>query len=148
MRFCYLVVDGAGGLRQVSRTALVEFWRGRRSAAALGGAAAGELRLVSVARDGRLLPRKVYLLRVPVLEGRFTPVSRLTLLAFTRPACVTPAEAMHHHTAGWPRDFFAQLAVALDVPTASLHVPLGIGGPMLAATVRIAARRLARPDAR
>ena len=127
MRFCYLVVDGAGGLRQVSRTALVEFWRGRRSAAALGGAAAGELRLVSVARDGRLLPRKVYLLRVPVLKGRFTPVSRLTLLAFTRPACVTPAEAMHHHTSHQDRPHHRQRAGLSDQGAQVLPVGLRSG---------------------
>jgi hypothetical protein len=78
----------------------------------------------------------MYLLRVPLTEGRFTAEDRLTLLAFSTPDCVTPAEAARHHTEGWPRDLFRQLAVALDVPAAALRVPLGIGGPALVAAGR------------
>ena len=57
----------------------------------------------------------------------------LTLRIFTMPDCVTSREVIDHHTDGWPRDFFTQLAVALDVPRQRLNVPLGIGGPLLTA---------------
>jgi hypothetical protein len=58
----------------------------------------------------------------------------LVLPLFTRPDCVTTDELVHHHTGGWPPDFFRQLAVAMDVPVAALAVPLGVGGPLLLAT--------------
>lgn len=62
------------------------------------------------------------------------------LQAFARPECVTPREAVRHHTEGWPPDFFRQLAVALDVPVARLDVPLGVGGPLVAGLRRRAAQ--------
>jgi hypothetical protein len=46
-----------------------------------------------------------------------------------------------HHSDGWPRDFFTQLAIALDVPRKLLDVPFGIGGPLLvAAALRVSPR--------
>jgi hypothetical protein len=96
------------------------------------------LRLVSVACSRELLPRKIFVLRLPLVDGAFTPESYLTLQAFSRPDCVTPRELLMHHTGGWPTDFFRQLAVALDVPVSSLGVPLGVGGPLLlAARLRV-----------
>ena len=71
--------------------------------------------------------------------------SRLTLHMFTRPDCVTPGELTLHHTEGWPGDFFKQLAVALDVPVACLHVPLGVGGPLFLAAAFGVTRRQALP---
>jgi hypothetical protein len=56
---------------------------------------------------------------------RFTAESYLLLQAFTRSDCVTPQEAIAHHTEGWPPNFFQQLAVALDIPVAGLKVPFG-----------------------
>ena len=59
----------------------------------------------------------------------------------TMPDCVTPREVIEHHTDGWPRDFYTQLAVALDVPRSMLSVPLGVGGPlMMAAALKVTPR--------
>lgn len=133
MRLRYFVVDGQGQLRKVSQAAVRALWEGRLRADALGGPAGRELRLVSVVCDDDLLPRSLYLLRLPLEGGAFTPESRLLLHAFSRPDCVTTDELTRHHTEGWPGDFFRQLAVALDVPVAALEVPVGIGGPLLVA---------------
>jgi hypothetical protein len=104
-----------------------------------------ELRLISVLCDDRLLPRKIYLLRLPLIDGRFTRESYFTLRIFSMPDCVTPGEVIHHHTEGWPRNFFSQLAVALDVPRKFLEVPVGIGGPLLmAAALRVTPRQALR----
>lgn len=84
---------------------------------------------MSVVCDTKLLPRKIYLLRLPLGGGQFTEASYLTLLGFTRPECVTQEDLATHSTEGWPGDFFRKLAVALDVPIAALDVPFGIGGP-------------------
>ena len=145
MKLRYFVVDGQGRLCRASRAAVRGLWEGRLQAGALGCPAGNELRLVSVVCDADLLPRKLYLLRLPLTEGAFTETSYLILHAFTRPDCVTPAELAEHHTAGWPPDFFQQLAVALDVPVACLTVPLGVGGPLfVAATRRITPRQALR----
>jgi hypothetical protein len=69
----------------------------------------------------------------------------MTLQLFSLPDCVTPEELARHHTAGWPADFFGQLAVALDVPASALGVPLGVGGPLfLAAALRVTPRQALR----
>jgi hypothetical protein len=108
-------------------------WHGERRAHALEIAPVTEMRLVSVVCDDKLLPIKVFLLRLPLTDGWFTRENRLRLALFFRPDCVTTDEALRHHTEGWPSDFFPQLAVVLDVSVASLQVPLGIGGPLLMA---------------
>src|SRR5437868_3601921 len=130
MKLRYFVVDVQGQLRKASQAAVRALWEGRRSADTLGCVRGSELRLVSVVCDTALLPQKVYVLRLPLVEGVFTQESYLTLRAFSRPDCVTPGELLRHHTGGWPADFFRQLAVALDVPVAALEVPLGVGGPL------------------
>jgi hypothetical protein len=141
----YFVVNERGQLQKASQAAVRGLWEGTRGADALGCPAGHELRLVSVVCDADLLPEKVYLLRLPLVEGVFTPESRLTLQLFTRPDCVTPGELTLHHTEGWPADFFQQLAVALDVPMAGVHVPLGVGGPLvLAAALRVTPRQALR----
>jgi hypothetical protein len=67
------------------------------------------------------------------------------LRSYTMPERVTALEAFHHHSEGWPADFFTQMAVALDVPRAQLDVPFGIGGPLLiAAALRISPKSAAR----
>ena len=145
MRLRYFLVDGRGQLQRVSQAAVQGLWEGRVRADALGGPPGNELRLVSVVCDERLLPTKCYVLRLPLTGGRFLEENYLTLRIFARPDCVTQHELFDHHTAGWPRDFFQQLAVALDVPTASLHVPLAIGGPLfLAAALRVTPREALR----
>jgi hypothetical protein len=136
MRLRYFVIDGQGQLRKASQAGVKALWRGCRGADALGCPGGSELRLVSVLCDDALLPQRVYVLRLPLTKGRFTPEDNLALKAFSTPEYVTPGEALSHHTAGWPRDFFRQLAVALDVPVVALHVPLGIGGPLLVAAAR------------
>jgi hypothetical protein len=133
MKLRYFGVDTQGQLQKASQAVVRDLWGGNRGADALGCPAGNELRLVSVVCDDDLLPERVYLLRLPLIEGVFTSECRLTLQLFTRPDCVTPGELALHHMEGWPADFFKQLAVALDVPVACLHVPLGIGGPLLLA---------------
>ncbi|HWG43860.1 MAG TPA: hypothetical protein VN688_13870 [Gemmataceae bacterium] len=145
MRLRYFVVDRCGQLRKVSQGRVRGLWEGSLAADVLGCSAGSELRLVSVVCDNHLLPHKVYLLRLPLCEGVFTPESRLTLHLFSRPDCVTPGELTQYHTEGWPTDFFSQLAVALDVSVASLEVPLGVGGPLfLAAAMRVTPRQALR----
>jgi hypothetical protein len=145
MKLRYFVLDSRGQLRKASQAMVKGLWQGRVRADALGCPSGDELRLVSVVCDNDLLPEKVYVLRLPLAEGAFTEESRLTLHLFSRPDCVTPAELTQHHTEGWPRDFFRQLAVALDVPPMSLEVPLGIGGPLLlAAAMRVTPRAALR----
>jgi hypothetical protein len=120
-------------------------WQGCRRADALGCPAANELRLVSVVCDEDLLPTRIYLLRLPLTNGRFTEENRLTLQLFSVPDCVTPDEMVRHHTEGWPGDFFRQLAVVLDVSVANLQVPLGVGGPLLtAAAMRVTPQQALR----
>jgi hypothetical protein len=145
MKLRYLVVDPCGQLRKVSKAAVEGLWRGCYRADQLGGAVANELRLVSVLCDRHLLPRKVFLLRLPLSDGWFTEANLLTLRIFSRPDCVTPKEVIGHHTAGWPANFFRQLAVVLDVPLTGLSVPLGIGGPLFtAAKMRVTLQQAVR----
>jgi len=129
----YFVIDAGGQLRKASQAAVRGLWDGKRRAEALGCPPGAELRLVSVVCDDALVPRKVFLLRLPLHGGAFTDEARLTLRLFARPDCVAPAELARHHTGGWPADFYRQLAVALDVPVKGLDVPLGVGGPLLLA---------------
>jgi len=136
MKLRYFVIGRNGRLRKVARAAVRRLWEGTLRADALGGARRDELRLVSVVCNGRLLPQKVYLLRVPLEHGKFTEECYLLLQAFTRPDCVTPQEVIAHHTEGWPPSFFKQLAVALDVPVAGLEVPFSVGGPLFLAAAR------------
>src|SRR5262249_51226753 len=133
MKLCYLFVDRRGQVVKVRRSRVERLWRGEIQARAFGCTCKSELRLVSVLCDHRLVPRKIFLLRLPLTRGRFTRDDYLTLQVFSRRDCVTPREVIAHHTSGWPSDFFRQVAVALDVTRQDLHVPLGIGGPLLMA---------------
>jgi hypothetical protein len=133
MKLRYFLVDPFGQLRKVTRKAIKGLWQGHFRADLLGAAIGNELRLVSVLCDNHLTPRKIYVLRVPLSDGWFTEANLLTLRIFSRPDCVTTREVTEHHTAGWPASFFRQLAVALDVPVASLDVPLKVGGPLFTA---------------
>ena len=145
MKIRYLVVDGNGQLSLVRRRDVEALWKGRRVAADLGSTAPNEIRLVSALCNDRLVPHKIFLLRLPLTHGQFTRENWLTLRIFTMPECVTPREVIEHHTDGWPRDFFTQLAVALDVPRRDLNVPLGIGGPLLtAAAMRVTPKQALR----
>lgn len=145
MKLRYLFVDHHGQLVKIRRSFVEALWRGELEAAELGGLDQSELRLVSVLCDDRLLPQKIFLLRLPLSEGRFTKANYLTLRVFTMRDCVTAREVIQHHTDGWPVDFFRQLAVALDVPLRDLEVPLGIGGPLLmAAALRTSPKRAVR----
>ncbi len=145
MKIRYLVVDGAGQLALVRRRDVEALWKGRRSASDLGLPAGNELRLVSALCNDRIVPHKIFLLRLPLTQGQFTRENWLTLRIFTMPDCVTPREVIEHHTDGWPRDFFTQLAVALDVPRRALDVPLGVGGPLLtAAAMRVTPKQALR----
>lgn len=133
MKLRYLIVDDAGQLMLVRRSLVESLWNGEVPAGVLGSEGLSELRLVSVISDSKLRPRKIYLLRVPLSNGEFRKENYLTLKIFSRSDCVTPREVIQHHTGGWPKDFFKQLAVALDVTRRDLEVPLGIGGPLLMA---------------
>ena len=145
MRVRYFFVDARGQLQKVSQASVEGLWEGRLRADARGCPLASELRLVTVVCDARLLPRKCYVLRLPLTCGRFTEENYLTLRVFARPDCVTDRELFDHHTEGWPRDFFRQLAVALDVPLSGLHVPLAVGCPLfLAAAMRLTPQQALR----
>lgn len=145
MKLRYLVVDHFGQLLRTRRAAIEALWQGRRRAHDLGCEQLNELKLVSVLCDDRLVPEKIYLLRLPLCDGRFTRANYRTLRSFSLPSLVTARELYQHHIEGWPRDFYVQLAVALDVPRAHLGVPLGIGGPlMMAAALRLPPKKAIR----
>ena len=145
MKLRYLFVDRHGQLTVIRRRRVEALWQGRLSVDALNGADPTELRLVSVLSDDRLVPRKIFLLRLPLTGGYFTRANYRTLRSFSMPSRVTAHEMFVHHSGGWPSDFFPQLAVALDVPKAFLDVPLGIGGPLLmAAAMRVPPREAVR----
>jgi hypothetical protein len=145
MKLRYLFVDRHGQLRVIRRAQVEALWQGRLSCDDLNGADPCELRLVSVLCDARLLPQKIFLLRLPLTGGYFTRANYRTLRTFSMPSRVTAHEMFVHHSDGWPADFFQQLAVALDVPKAQLDVPLGIGGPlMMAAAMRVPPREAVR----
>ena len=145
MKLRYYVVDEHGSLRKVRKAAVEALWDGSCRTEAFGCCGNSELRLVSVVCDRKLIPQKIYLLRLPLTDGRFLRENRRALRSFSMPSHVTAREVFAHHSEGWPRDFFGQLAVALDVPRSFLEVPLGIGGPLLmAAALRMAPRQAAR----
>ncbi len=145
MKTSFLIVDKNEQLRLVSRRQIAAIWRGEVSAAEIGCGDPGELRLVTVICDRTLVPRRIYVMRMPLTAGYFTRRNYRRLRSFMMRNCVTAQEMFQHHSEGWPRDFFPQLAVALDVPCAMLNVPFGIGGPlMLAAALAISAKRAAR----
>lgn len=145
MKLRFLFVDRHNKLRFIRRERLDALWRGEASASDVGCEDVSELRLVSVVCDRDLLPRRIYLLRIGLTDGYFTRRDYRTLRSFTLREHVTLREAFQHHSEGWPRDFFTQLAVALDVPRAMLDVPFGVGGPLLiAAALRISPRRAMR----
>ncbi len=138
MKLRYFVVDAQGQIRKATKAAVKNLWQGRVPAGTLGCSSQKELRLVSVVCDNNLLPKKMYVLRIPLIDGMFTEESRMTLHLFSRRDCVTLAELTDHHMDGWPSDFFRQIAVALDVPLSVMEVPIGIGGPLfVAAALRV-----------
>ena len=136
MKLRYYVVDEQGSLRKVRKSAVAALWDGTCRAEVFGCSGGTELRLVSVVCDRKLIPQKIYLLRLPLTAGQFTPENYLTLQIFTRSDCVTPREVVEHHGAGWPPSMLRQLAVALDVPLARMEVPVRVGGPLFAAAAR------------
>ena len=145
MKLRYFVLDAQGQLRKTRKQAVKDLWEGRVQADALGSDARNELRLVSVICDDHLFPRKMYVLRVPLIDAVFTEASRLTLHLFSQPDCVTPAECTEHHMDGWPRDFFRQMAIALDVTLDAMDVPMAVGGPLfVAAALRVTPREAVR----
>lgn len=145
MKLRYFRVDEQGMLRKVRRTSVEALWEGTCRADEFGCTDASELRLVSVVCDRKLVPQKVYLLRLPLTAGQFTPENYLTLQIFTMPDCVTPQEVARHHGGGWPRDLLRQLAVAADVSLSQLEIPVRIGGPLLlAAALRVTPKEAVR----
>ena len=145
MRLRYLIVDSNQQIRFVRREQIEAFWRGRSRVTDLGCNDLRELRLVSVVCDRRLVPQRIYLLRIGLTDGYFTRGNYRTLRRFTLREHVTLREAFQHHSEGWPIDFFTQLAVALDVPRAMLDIPFGVGGPLLiAAALRISPKHAMR----
>lgn len=138
MKTRFLFVDAHNQLRLIRRREVEAIWRGRTSVEEFGCADLTELRLITVMCDRRLLPQRIFLLRMALTEGRFTRRNYRVLRSFAMPSRVTAREMFQHHSEGWPRDFFTQLAVALDVPREQLNVPFGIGGPLLvAAALRV-----------
>ncbi|MBN9521004.1 hypothetical protein J0H58_21195 [bacterium] len=135
MKYRYLVLDGSGQLRKARQAAIRAFLDGQLGAEHFRASDGRELKLVTVVCDDALLPRQVYLLRLPLSDGRYTSADRLVLRAFACPECVTPGEAVRHHLNGWPGDLIRQLAVAMDVPAAGLDKLLDVGGPVLESAV-------------
>ncbi len=145
MKLRYLYIDANQQLQKISRKKVEAIWEGSLCADQLPAGTLNELRLVSVICDSRLNPRKLFVLRLPLLEGQFTVESYMTLQLFSRPEHVTPKEAFDHHTAGWPKSFFEQLAVVMDTPRKDLNIPVGVGGPLfLAAALKISPREAVR----
>ena len=145
MKLRYLVVDRNEQLRLIRRDEVEAIWRGRVRVSQYDCDDLTELRLVSVVCDNRILPERIYLLRIALTDGYFTRRNYRSLRSFAMPSRVTAHEMFEHHSEGWPRDFFTQMAVALDVPRAQLDVPFGIGGPLLiAAALRISPQSAAR----
>jgi hypothetical protein len=139
MKMRYFVLDGAGQVRKASQRTVGAVWEGKRRVDSLGCPSKTELRLISVLCDDQLQPRNIYLLRVPLTDGMFTPENQLTLQIFTMRDCVTSREVVEHHGGGWPVDLHQQLAVVLDVPLVRVRVPLRVGGPLfLAAAMGVA----------
>lgn len=145
MMLRYFILDAQSQLRKVRKQAVKDLWEGNVLADTLGGDAGNELRLVSVVCDNDLLPKKLYVLRVPLMDSAFTEESRITLHLFSRPDCVSPAECAEHHMEGWPSNFFRQMAIALDVPLGAMQVPVGVGGPLfVAAALRVTPQEAVR----
>src|SRR4051794_24114545 len=113
MKLRYLYVDRHGHLTIIRRAHVEALWQGRLGADELDGPDGNELRLVSVLCDARLVPQKIFLLRLPLTDGYFTRANYRTLRSFSMPSRVTAREMFIHHSDGWPPDFFPQLAVAL-----------------------------------
>src|SRR5262249_13104537 len=98
MKMRYLIVDGDNQLRIIRRRHVEAIWRGNVSVSEYGCTDLTELRLVSVACDKRLLPQRVFLLRMALTDGYFTRRNFKTLRSFTMPSRVTVREAFHHHS--------------------------------------------------
>ena len=130
MKLQYLFVADDQQLKLVHREHVEAIWRGRVNVAEFGCADPTELRLISVMRDKRLVPERIFLLRMALTDGYFTRWNYRALRSFAMPSQVTASEMFQHHSEGWPSDFFTQMAVALDVPRSMLNVPFGIGGPL------------------
>jgi hypothetical protein len=143
MNMKYLLVDGENNLQLIHREHVEAIWRGRVNVRQFGCSDMTELRLVSVLCDKRLVPQRIFLLRMSLTSGYFTRRNFRALRSFAMPSQVTVREMFEHHSEGWPSDFFTQLAVALDVPRSHLNVPLGIGGPLLVAAALHVSPRIA-----
>ena len=133
MKLRYLIVDDDNQLKLIRRRQVEAIWQGRVRVARFGSTDRTQFRLVSVVCDDRLVPQRIFLLRLSLTDGYFTQRNYRTLRSFTMPDQVTAREVFRHHSEGWPGDFFTQMAVALDVPLDMLEVPFGIGGPLLIA---------------
>ena len=145
MKLRYLYVDQFHQLRKIRKSTIQALWDGEIGTETIANAEDQELRIATILCNNRLHPRKIYLMRLPLMDGQFTVESYLTLQLFSQPEHVTAKEAFDHHTTGWPDNFFHQLAVAIDVPCHALEVPVGIGGPLfLAAALRITPQQAVR----
>ena len=135
MKIRHFVLDSHAQVRKLGRQAVHEVLSGRLNARALNAGLSRELRLVTAVCHEDLTPHGVFLLRVRLTDGVFTPDDRMVLRAFAEPGCVTESEAVRYHLTGWPSDLLKQLAVAMDVPAADVEATLDVGGPALVAAV-------------
>src|SRR5947207_237259 len=101
----YLLVDGNNQLKLVHREHVEAIWRGRIHVGEFGCADPTELRLVSVLCNKRLLPQRIFLLRMALTDGYFTRRNYRALRSFAQPSQVTVREMFQHHSEGWPCDF-------------------------------------------
>src|ERR1700688_3513992 len=79
MKLRYLFVDRNGQLTVIRRADVEALWQGELGADVLNGPDLHELRLASVLCNSRLVPQKIFLLRLPLTAGYFTRSNYRTL---------------------------------------------------------------------
>jgi hypothetical protein len=134
MQLRYFVVDADGQFCRTPAELVEAFWRGDCPADRLDVPPEGPLQLVTALIDDDLNPVVVYFIRLELEDGAICETSRKTAFdaVTARHGRRFDSDAAKQQFIGWPADWQTQLAVALDVPAASL-TKLGLGGPLLLA---------------
>src|SRR5262245_45506046 len=99
MKIRYLIVDAQQQLSFIARDQVEAVCRGNLHVSELGCGDLSEMRIISVVSDPeRLLPKRIYLMRMSLTDGYFTRRNYRTLRSFTMREHVTLREAFHHHS--------------------------------------------------